>query len=514
MKHVKKIFAFALTLVMALAVALPAYAADGDLTVDDKVSVSGFEADDSITAYQFITWVDGEGWKLAEGITGITLADITNGLDASELATLASAANVAKMTPVTGKKTGTTWEYTCGTAATAGSYLILVTSNTVNYIYNPVVVSADFDGTNDNAVDLTSQDANLKKEEVKIEKVADNASDDYDVQVGDIIPFTVKVTVPQYSANWTDPYFVVTDQLSAGLTIEVPPTIAGLTEGTHYTLTNGKKGDRGFTIKFTDSYLKGNASAALEIKYSAIVGNAAAATTQVHEETNTATLEFSNDPSNSSLHNTDSDETHHYTFAIGADRLGQGTGKTIELIKVGVDESTGTPITSIVEGEEFPTGVTALAGAEFKLTGTGPNNAGKYEQTAKTDANGRLSFNNLEVGAYKLQETNAPDGYIKDTTVHDVVISASYNDDKTLASYTITIDGKVSSTYTATTNAENATVCEASTGNASAAINNKQGTELPSTGGIGTTIFYVVGGVMVAGAVVFLLTKRRMASAE
>jgi fimbrial isopeptide formation D2 family protein/LPXTG-motif cell wall-anchored protein len=45
-------------------------------------------------------------------------------------------------------------------------------------------------------------------------------------------------------------------------------------------------------------------------------------------------------------------------------------------------------------------------------------------------------------------------------------------------------------------------------------VKNFTGTILPSTGGIGTTIFYVVGGVMVAGAVVFLLTKRRMAGKE
>ena len=43
-------------------------------------------------------------------------------------------------------------------------------------------------------------------------------------------------------------------------------------------------------------------------------------------------------------------------------------------------------------------------------------------------------------------------------------------------------------------------------------IENNKGATLPSTGGIGTTIFYVVGGVMVAGAVVFLLTKRRVAA--
>ena len=43
-----------------------------------------------------------------------------------------------------------------------------------------------------------------------------------------------------------------------------------------------------------------------------------------------------------------------------------------------------------------------------------------------------------------------------------------------------------------------------------AKINNQSGTELPSTGGIGTTIFYVLGGVLVVGAAVLLVTKKRM----
>ena len=51
-------------------------------------------------------------------------------------------------------------------------------------------------------------------------------------------------------------------------------------------------------------------------------------------------------------------------------------------------------------------------------------------------------------------------------------------------------------------------------GNGGVQITNKTGTELPSTGGIGTTIFYVLGGVLVLAAVVLLVTKKRMSGAE
>jgi fimbrial isopeptide formation D2 family protein/LPXTG-motif cell wall-anchored protein len=505
-------------MVLGVGTMMPAFAADGDLTVDEKVTVTGLEAGDTVTAYQFITWVDGEGWKLAEGITDITLDDIIDGLEVDELATLAN--NIDKMTSVASNTTdGTTWEMQCGSVDTAGSYLILVNSGTAEQIYNPAVVSADFDGTNNEALDLTADDATIKKQDVTILKEADNAPDDYDVQVGDIVPFTVTVTVPQYNANWTEPYFAVSDTLSTGLTISASPTIEGLTAGTDYTLTYGDEGDSGFTITFTESYLKDNAQAVLEITYSALVGEGVKDTAQVHEETNKVTLEFSNNPSNSDDHKTVDDETHHYTFGIDATRKGQGSEKTNELIKVGVDAN-GNPVTVYKEGETLPTGVSPLQGAEFTLTGKGPNDsettpAEDIVLTAISDADGRVFFNNLEVGTYTLKETKAPAGYIKDQTEHTVVIAAEYNTDTTLKSYTITIDGEATSTYTATTNAQNVTTYEAPAGgNDTFPINNKQGTELPSTGGIGTTIFYIVGGGMVAGAVVFLLTKRRVAGNE
>ena len=41
-------------------------------------------------------------------------------------------------------------------------------------------------------------------------------------------------------------------------------------------------------------------------------------------------------------------------------------------------------------------------------------------------------------------------------------------------------------------------------------INNQSGTELPSTGGMGTTVFYVLGSALVLGAAVLLITRRRM----
>ena len=514
MKHVKRVMALLVAMVMLVsAMNISAFADDtaasSDLTVDAKVSVSGFTAGDTVTAYKFVEWdSDNNQWKVAEGV-GLTLEQLTDGLTKEELATLAS--NKDKMTLVTGTTTGATWELTCGTVATAGSYLVLVTDNSSEHIYNPAVVSADFDGSSPNTVDLGADAALIKRQDVTADKEVDNKPDDYDVQVGDIVPFTVTVTVPQYNANWTEPTFEVKDELSTGLTLEVLPTIEGLTEGADkdYTLV-GEKGDASFTIKFTEKYLKENASTVVEIKYSAKVGEAVKDTAQVHEETNKVTLKFSNDPTNKDSHKEITDETHHYTFAIDASRFGSAGGKTTELIKVGVDKN-GQPITAYKEGNPLPEKVSPLAGAEFTLTGTGPNNTGSTVLTATSDADGRMFFNNLEVGTYTLKETKAPAGYVKDNTEHTVVISAEYNNDGTLKTYSIKIDNQDIASYTATTKADK-TIDTITPGenNQSFPINNKKGAELPSTGGMGTTLFYVIGSLLVAAAAILLITRRRM----
>ena len=508
MKTMKKTLALVIAALMLVA-GMSAFAdtATGALTVDAKVTVTGFEEGDTVTAYQFITWdTENNQWKVADGV-GLTLDDITDGLTREEIDTLAK--HIDKMTPVDGTTTGTTWEKTCGTTATAGSYLILVTDSKAEHVYNPAVVSADFDGTNSSAVDLTEEDAMIKKQDVTAEKDADHAPDDYDVQVGDIFPFTVKVTVPHYSASGTERTFEVKDELSTGLRLEVLPTIAGLIAGTDYPLT-GAKGDKTFTITFSENYLKNNASKAIEIKYSAIVGEDVKDAVQVHEETNKVTVTFSNDPTNKDSHKEITDETHHYTFAIDASRFGSSTEKTGELIKVGVDKD-GNPITSYKEGDPLPEKVSPLEGAEFTLTGTGPNNDGTVVITATSDADGKMFFNNLEVGTYTLKETKAPDGYIKDNTEHTVVISAEYNDDGTLKSYSIKIDGEDIATYTATTKADKTidTIVK-DDNNKTFPINNKRGTELPTTGGMGTTILYIAGAILVLGAGILLVTKRRV----
>lgn len=106
------------------------------------------------------------------------------------------------------------------------------------------------------------------------------------------------------------------------------------------------------------------------------------------------------------------------------------------------------------------------------------------EKTVLTTSNsGKLEINGLDVGTYCLEEIEAPKGYNKLTKPIKVEIA-----DKTGA---ITVDGKPISDTTVK-------------------VENKAGTTLPTTGGIGTTVFYLIGGGLMVAAAVLLIAKKRM----
>ena len=128
---------------------------------------------------------------------------------------------------------------------------------------------------------------------------------------------------------------------------------------------------------------------------------------------------------------------------------------------------------------------------------------------AKTAANAKFTFSGLDAGVYKLVESTTPTGY---NTLPEQVftITAEHEleaDDPKLTDLSGTDGAQFNMTPVKTTETP-----QQFTGELDADIENKQGTELPSTGGIGTTIFYVLGAILVLGGTVVLVTRRRMAA--
>ena len=123
-----------------------------------------------------------------------------------------------------------------------------------------------------------------------------------------------------------------------------------------------------------------------------------------------------------------------------------------------------------------------------------------------------MTFKGLDAGTYTLVETVAPEGFTLDTQSHTVVITPTYNSDGTLASYSITIDGETTSTYTATY--DNGTITKISGDSATTMIKNTKMGTLPSTGGMGTYLFTIIGVVVMAGAAGAFFISRRKGSEE
>ena len=256
-----------------------------------------------------------------------------------------------------------------------------------------------------------------------------------------------------------------------------------------------------------------------------------AAPYNVNEEDNDVTVTFSNNPQDDSDVTTLKDKTRHYTFTLDGSVLFNNSYRTGELVKIGKDGS-GKVIESYKElsnGTEHG----ALKDAVFGLYPDGTSeftDANLYKNSnypdgckVTTDENGLMEIKGLDVGTYILKEISAPTGYIKDQNPHTIVISAVIDDDPgeeiiedgikyyvpVLRSYTVTVDGNESS-YTMTLDGPE--ISSVTPADSSTEIVNTKGVELPSTGGMGTTLFYIIGAVLVLGAGILLVTRRRMSA--
>jgi LPXTG-motif cell wall-anchored protein len=163
-----------------------------------------------------------------------------------------------------------------------------------------------------------------------------------------------------------------------------------------------------------------------------------------------------------------------------------------------------------------------LDGAKFKLyrnDGNGDTDWYSWDATNKkvvwttfaaaqesvTDTTGKLDkqFQGLTQGTYHLRETEPPKGYNRLDTDPELKIEAD-DVDKTHAK--ITSNGEVIKNGTVTLTAGDHTANQPV---AVEKVTNKKGTVLPSTGGIGTTLFYIIGGVLLIGAAVILVARRK-----
>lgn len=295
--------------------------------------------------------------------------------------------------------------------------------------------------------------------------------DKNDAEIGQEVNF--KTTINVTAGNTTN--YVLHDKMT-GLTYKadsIQITKANgtvvLTQGTDYTIETPKDGCS-FEIKFVNNG-KLNAGDVVVVTYTATVN--ADAVVAGTGNTNETWLDYGNNG-----HTThDTTRTYVWEFKIYKYTKGAGENETVAL-----------PHAEFVLYKKSGETKSYLTASGNKLTGwtTEENSATKFT----SDNNGNISISGLDAGEYYLKETKAPDGYNKLTDDIKVVLTKEYNEST-----------NVGTAFFAYSNVTKADKVE---------VENNAGTTLPSTGGMGTTVFYVVGGGLMAVAVVLLVTKKRM----
>lgn len=351
--------------------------------------------------------------------------------------------------------------------------------------------------------------------------------------IGDKVPFVIASKVPQMQ-GYTKYFFVLNDSMSAGLTynkdlaIKIGDTTlaADAYDVTYDDTANTMK----IVIKNFINY-KDKVGKDIVVTYSATLNENANLTQDGN--TNTVKLTYSNNP-NVDYEGVNEPEgtdpvgvtPEHVTVTYSTQlQLTKVDGKDNNVKLEDVEfQITGTSIkTAVSKGEYFKQDA---AGTYYQLkdgtfTETDPNtetgsryvsttvkykkvedateqtNMQKVTARGTTDANGLITFKGLGAGTYYITELKTKSGYNLLTAPITVEIKATI--DETL--------GTKSCTWTATVNGEKATFADDMV---KLTVKNNKGSVLPITGGIGTTIFYVIGGLLVCGAVVMAITKKKL----
>lgn len=349
-----------------------------------------------------------------------------------------------------------------------------------------------------------------------------------DWNIGDAVPFKLIGALPAMSGYDTYKY-VFHDTLSAGLTlnadsVEVYVTetkdadlesATKLTATTDYTLITSNTGDGcSFEVVFNDltevTIPEGNEF--IIVAYTATLNENAEI--GLDGNPNAVYLEFSNNPyAEEETNETPKDTVIVFTYELDTTKVDGGSADPENPAKlpdaqfVLLNEE-GDKVAKIDENNKFdgwvelPEG-TGTDGAITYEDWTGYNETNKVILTSNDD--GLFKVIGLDDGTYKLREIQAPDGFNLLPNDVTVVITADTNNCQDWSG--IAADALTDLNVTADGEHGNG---QADTGIAAITIANNKGATLPETGGMGTTVFYVLGGILAVGAGVLLVARRRM----
>ena len=329
--------------------------------------------------------------------------------------------------------------------------------------------------------------------------------------INDTVYFKIEGTLAENYADYTAYQYTINDTLTRGLkyndgSLNIKIGTQNYTEAELIGFSTLKSdifsySNDGYNIVINFKDLKSfDPSISIDKDTAIIVTYSAKGTTDANvrtADTNTVYIEYSDDPDNvlsggAELGKTKEAVNNVYNFGLDITKNGTDSGST------GLE---GAKFTLYRISDDHY----AMFDATGKITGGSDTYAGSTNEVT-SDASGKITISGLAAGKYILKEVKAPDGY---NTMEDIYfeVEADYNPDGTLKSLTFnTLDSDEVSPKTR----DDVKPVAGSTANhtISVTLTDERAPLLPFTGGMGTYIFYALGGILLAGAAIYIVCTR------
>ena len=473
MKHVKKLLGLLLALTLSLTLCLPAFAANGTNDNSGSITINNAEVGHTYSIYQVMVlesydtgknayaykahsaWAD---WLKTQNqyvsIDNQGYITWVGDKSADAIATFAknalAHAKSKNITPVEEvNATGTTVSFT---GLNLGYYLVDTTVGTLCSL-DTIIPNVTMEEKNE-----------LPGIVKKVKEDSDNSwGEENTAEIGDTVEFKTTITAKNGAQSYE-----LHDVMSEGLTlndssIKVQVNNTDLAPTNYTVKTSGLDDDCDFEIEFAQTYLDTlTADTDIVVTYTAVVNENA----KVHNvpNTNKTKLEFGDEHH----YETTWKETKTYTFKVDVVKT-DNEKKVLDGVQFKLyDAKTGGNEIALVE----------VSAGHYRLA-----KAGETGVEYITTVNGQLEIKGFDANtSYYLEETKAPDGYHKLAERVEIAVKEA--------------------------NLE-ASVSNGVYQSGGVRVENIPGKELPSTGGMGTALFYIGGGVLVVGAAALFVLKKR-----
>ncbi len=526
MKHLKKLAGILLVLVMVLSLTVTAFAAKVTNGTDHSYNAyqifSGTQAENSVPLgdVEWGTGINGEAFLAALKADSRFVVEEVNIFASCTTAADVSAVlgNYADKSDVAKAFANVAAEHLTDVCTVIAADAVSIDLPTGYYLLVDSSVPGEGDAMNPALLQVTNKGDIIIEKKYDVPSVDKNVKDTdgyydeaADWEIGSDVPFQLIGTLPGNYADYETYKYVFHDTLGSSLKYNGDVKVCVLNSESATVLTEG------FTVSSTDNTLTVtlsdlktiaaiDASSKIIVEYTAELLDTAVIGKPGNK--NEVYLEYSNNPNHTgegTTSNTPGDEVLVFTYELDVTKVdGQNHEKKLEKAEFVLLNSDKTMVAKVADGKFVEWVAVPAADEEGVIT---------YPEgtTLVSGEDGKFVIAGLDAGSYYLRETKAPGGY--NLLKNDISVTITATLDKSEDSPNLT-----ALTLSVKEDKADATASESNgdpdTGIVSTTVENNSGAQLPETGGMGTTLFYVLGGVLVLAAVILLVTKKRMSCAE